>query len=90
MKMLEEYDKSKSKSTTLIAHPNDKCKSSAKNEPKLFSINDIIKLGKQYIEDKIYIITNQQPGSPSLSQNVSYVQIMLTNCILNMKVETIV
>ena len=61
MKMLEEYDKSKDKTTKLFAHTNVKCKASAKNESKLFSINDIIKLGKQYIEDKIYMITNHQP-----------------------------
>ena len=62
MKMLEEYDKSKGKSTKLIPHTNVKSKSSGKNESKLYSINDIIKLGKQYIEDKIYIINSHQPG----------------------------
>ena len=61
MKMLEEYDKSKGTDNKANTKSIHKSKSRGLNEAELFSINDMISLGMQYIQDKIYIVRGCEP-----------------------------
>ena len=72
MKILEEYDKSKDASA-YNTKKDKKSKSSALDESNLYSINDMIELGMEYIQDKIYIIRNCQPQPSTLQGNLKYV-----------------